>query len=528
MTNRIFTVAGLVVGLLAIWLFARAVHAPYLSDDSYQYLDAARDVALGECLCTHVAHFDEQIAAQRMPVPFTHFPPGYSLLIAGLSWLGLSLPTAGLLLSAAGFLVTLWLIWDIGFTLGAKAWAIASLSLLWVTNSQALMDASRVGTEGVFTAAVTALAALIARDIRNAGNRPALLLCLGLIVGAAYDVRYAGIFLIPVIGLYLLWRWGQTPAAKWGAIGGLFAAAALPAVVMVRNIVYTGSWRGGFTSGTHGTIRVVLVESFKSYYHLVFGDKVVARFDLWAALLCMSAALTLFLAVRALRKGEYQQLPKFTPLAWAWLAFILVTYVAGIMLTSLLTIAADMTRYTRPVYPLVLAGVAPLLSVALRGRWIAVGIAAVGAVIAIHGRSLQVAPYRERYVMANDMLAPEVEPGITGRAWVLGHVPPDGIIVAANGQALEYVLHRNVISLIEPQYSSRPTDEAAYRKLMTQSHSRYLLLFPGLAANDVPEQSDIPFLRDLASGAAPAPSWLRLAVRNSAVAIYECQSCAQD
>jgi len=525
MTNRVIAASVLLLGLLAVWLFSRSVHAPFLSDDSYQYLDAAQSVAAGECLCTHVAHFDEQVASRRMPVPYTHFPPGYSLLMAALSFAGLSLATAGFLLSAASFLVTLWLIFDIGFTLGARPWAIAALSLLWVTNSEALLDASRVGTEGVFTAAVTALAALIARDVRNSGSRPALLVWLGVAAGAAYDTRYAGLFLLPIAGIYLLWRWRQTPAAKWGALGGLFAIAVLTGAIMLHNIAYTGSWRGGFTAGVHRSVRLVLVESFKSYYHLVFGGKAVARFDLWAVILGASLAVTLFLIFRALRKREFSALPQFTPVACAWLGLILVTYAAGIMLTGLLTIADDMTRYNRPVYPLVLAAAAPLLSVALRGRWIAVGIAAVGAIIAIHSRSLGVPPHVERHVLANQMLNREVQPGMTAHAWLLGHVPPGGIVVAADGQGVEYVLHRNVISVIEPQYTARATDEPGYHTLMSQSHTRYLLLFPGLSPDQAPEQESTPFLRDLAYGGVPPPQWLSLAIRNSAVAIYECPSC---
>jgi MFS family permease len=523
MNNRVFKAAGVLVGLLAVCLFARAARAPYLTDDSYQYLDAAQSVANGECLCTHVAHFDEQIASGRMPVPFTHFPPAYSLLIAALSFAGLSFLTAGFLISAASFLVTLWLIWDIGFTLGAKPWAIAALSLLWVTNSQALMDASRVGTEGVFTAAVTAIAALIARDVNNCGSRPSLLPYLGLIAGAAYSTRYAGLFLMPAVGIYSLWRWRETPAARWHAFGGLLASAALVGTIMVRNTVYTGSWRGGFNSGAHGSVRLVLAESFKSCYHLVFGDKVVARFDIWAAILCASLVVTLILIFRI---GRTHAVPKVTMTTWAWFALILATYVAGIMFTSLLTIAADMTRYYRPVYPLVLAGAAPVLSIALRGRWIAAGIAIVGAIIAIHSRSLQLAPRVERHVLADQMLNGEVQPGMTARVWLLGRIPPGGIVVAADGQAVEYLLHRNVISVIEPQYTARSTDERGYRMLMTQSHARYLLLFPGLSIGNAPEQEATPFLRDLISGASAAPQWLSLVVRNSAVAIYECLSCS--
>ena len=60
---------------------------------------------------------------------------------------------------------------------------------------------------------------------------------------------------------------------------------------------------------------------------------------------------------------------------------------------------------------------------------------------------------------------------------------------------------------------------------MTKFRARYLLLFPGLPPEVVPEQDQVPFLRDLAAGRR-APAWLREDERNSAIAIYECASCA--
>jgi len=219
-------------------------------------------------------------------------------------------------------------------------------------------------------------------------------------------------------------------------------------------------------------------------------------------------------------------LPKFVPIALGWIACILAVYIAGIMLTDLTTIAADLTRYNRPVYPLLLTTLAVLISTALTGARIAVAVAFVGAVLAIHGRSLAVEVPAEQHVLVNEMLNRELQPGMTASAWLLGHVGRGGVILAINGQAVHYVLDRDVIALLQPPFTNRDVDEQGYRTLMTQYRARYLLLFPGLPPTAVPEQDEVPFLRGLAADDARAPNWLRPAMRDSTVAIYECAACA--
>jgi hypothetical protein len=512
--------------VLGTWLFGRSIQAPYLSPDAYQYIDVVRNVDRGECVCTHVAHFDEQVAPGRMPVEFTHFPPLYPLLMAALSQVGISPESAGLAISVAGFLITFWLIWDMGLRLGAEPWAIGILSLLWVGNSHALLDATRVGTEALFTALVVAMAALMVRDLSGRGG-VLVLPCLGLIAGAAYWLRYAGFFLIPVVGLYLAWRFLRKPEARWQALAGLIVQAALTVGLMARNIVYVGSWRGGLEGGTHRSLRLAVVETVKAYYHLVFGDRVVARFDAWGLLFCLSLAATVLLIARAWRKREWAASPKFTPLAVTWISFILLVYVAGVTLTFLTTIASDLTRYTRPVYPLALVLAALVISATLRGWQIAAAIVLVGSILAIHSRSLmaqQPVPMQE---LTRDALSRELQPGVSASAWLLSHVPPGQVMIAADGQAVQYLLHRDVVALIEPHSTSRRMDEPGVKALMTRFGARYLLLFPQLSPEIVPEQANFPFLRNLASGSGPTPDWLVPAARNSQVAVYECEICAR-
>jgi hypothetical protein len=525
MHSRVWIGSSLSIALVATVLFARSDHAPYLTNDAYQYVDVARNFNAGECICTHVAHFDEQVAPARMPVEFTHFPPGYPLLMALLARIGFSFEMAGLGISAAGYLITLWLMWDIGLTLGAKPWALAILSLLWVGNSHALLDAVRVGTEGLFTAAVVAMGAVMVRDIRG-GGRSDLLPLVGLIAGAAYWIRYAGLFLIPVAALFLLWRWQRTPEAKWKALAGLVAEAALTITLMARNVEYTGSWRGGFGQEVHRSIRLALVETIKAYYHLVFGDRVIVRLDIWAVVFCLSLAATLLFILQAWRRREWVATPKFVSAALVWIGVIIVAYVGGVTLAFLTTIAGDLTRYTRPVYPLVLALASLVISAALRGRQVLAVIALVGSILVVHSRSLLAPPPVAQEKPTREALNLDVQPNVTAGVWLLSHVSSGGVIVAVGGQAVEYLLHRDVVSVIEPEFTNRRLDAAGFRALMGRFHARYLLLFPGLAPEYVPEQEKIPFLHDLASGRSLPPEWLVPAARNSAIAIYECGICA--
>jgi 4-amino-4-deoxy-L-arabinose transferase-like glycosyltransferase len=493
--------------------------APYLSNDGYQYLDAASNVARGAGLCTRIAHFDEQVTG-RMPVPFTHFPPGYPLLAAALSRTGLPLETAAWLISALGFLATIWLIWDVGLGLGASPPVIAAAALLWISNSDALSLASSAATEDAFTAVLMALAALMLRDMRAAGRRPWLLPAIGAAAGMAYGLRYAGLFLVPVAAVYIVWRWWRHRATLPWAAAGLLAAG-LPIVpIQIRNIVDTGSWRGGFSGAGGHRLSVVLSEAVKSCYYLVFGSGVPVRRDIWIVAFALSLLLLCVFAIRQGRTGW-----RFPPGALPWLGLLVAAYLGGILLTTLTSIAMALTRYFMPVYPLLLACLAGAVSPLAAGKRYAAVAIMVLAVVVIQSRSLAARPGPARHMVVRETLRQETPNGTTVEQWLRDRLTPEDVLVAVNGQAVHYVLQRPVVALIDPQYSNRPVDEAAFHSLMALYGARYLLVFPGADAVLAPEQNAIPFLRNLAAG--ESPKWLAPAVRTSGVAVYECAGCAR-
>jgi hypothetical protein len=114
---------------------------------------------------------------------------------------------------------------------------------------------------------------------------------------------------------------------------------------------------------------------------------------------------------------------------------------------------------------------------------------------------------------------------MTVEQWLRNRLAPEDVLVAANGQAVHHVLQRPVVALIDPQFSNRPVDEAAFHSLMTLYGARYLLVFPGADPLSVPEQILIPLLRNLVAG--DSPQWLAPAVRTPNVAVYECAGCVR-
>jgi len=525
MFRTVWIVLFLAAGTIALQLSYHRMGAPYVGNDGYQYLDAASNLLAGNCLCTNLAHFDEQVAVAHMPVPFTHFAPGYPLLVAVIARTGLRLETSAYLISAAGFLITIWLLWDVGLTLGTHPWVIAIFSLLWIANESALNYAATVSSEAVFTAVLMGIAALMVRDLRGAGRQPGLLLALGAAAGAAYALRYAGLFLLPIAGLYIVWRWWRNRETLPWALGGALSAGLITGAIQLRNIIYTGSWRGGFTSGSSHRLRDVAVPILKVFYHLVFGDRVVTTIDVWTVVFLASFLSMCFLALRGWRRRKADFGREFLPVALRWMGLLAGAYTAGLILTALTSIAADFPRYFAPLYPLLLAGIASVVSVeAPRLQFLAIATMAV-AILVVQSRSLAVNPFPAAHVLEREVLQQDVLPGVSALEWLRDHVPTSGVLVAVDGQAVHYVLQRPVISVLESEVTSRRTDQDGFHSLMAQHGARYLLVFPDLASPFLTSQDGIPFLRDLASG--DSPSWLSLAARARNVAVYECRSCAQ-
>lgn len=511
--------ASLAVHLLSVEWQNRAL----LTNDGYQYLDAAGHLLTQKALVTSVAHFDEQLAWGRFPVPLTHFPPGYPLAIAMVGVFGFSLPFAAYLLSIVGYIAVTLLIADACRSLNAGPFVTAMLCVLWIGNSYALLFSTTLGPGALFIACTTAFAALLLRDLKADGGRPSLLVFMGVAIGAAFALRYAALFFIPSLGMYLAWRAWRTPRTWRWAMGGAVAAALFIVPILVRNSVVTGSWKGGHSNGKSHPVSEVVHEFVTAPFHITLGDNARLTVDVWAMLL-VAAACVLAVALAGQARTVRLSRPGFTLPALFWLAVMGGGYAAGIILTELTTIAAA-THYYLPVYPLALmAAGAGLRRVASLMSRVALA-ACVICVLVINARSVAnprpEAPDGEVARLLNQ----PVEPGIPLKAWLKTRLRPCSVLVSTNGQAVYFVLRQPVVSIIDGGSSSREWNSATLRQLMEHYGAEYLLVFPGADPYAVLEQYNIPLFHELAGGGSLP--WLHIAARVPGVIVYQCSECGR-
>lgn len=512
--------ASLVIGVLSVALYSRHVRAPQLANDSYQYLDAASHVASGSCLCTDVAHFDEQVKWGHMPIPLTHFGPGYPVAIAALKALGLPLETGGYLLSVAGYLAVICLVWLIGFYLAIQRWALALICLIWSLNPNALDYGVSVATDCLFTALLTAICALVAYDIRNLTRpRPAVLLAMGVLTGGAYWLRQPGLFLFLPLLLYLVWRYALNSRSGPYALGSAALTGLLMAPVTIRNVVFAHSWNSGFANGRHTPWKDVFSDTLKAPDHIVFGDSVVARFSIWMGIILLSLFVVLWRALANRHRGLAPTRLDETKLTiLAWLLVYTVTFTAGILAAELSTYAASEVRYNFPVFPLVLLMCAFLFQLASDKIGRVAALACVLSVAVLDARSLMVPHPPDQSSLPADLLQQQVQPGVSMRTYIEKTLPARSVLIATEGQAVYYLLKRPVVSIIEPQYSLHAWDEADFRSVMQSFRAQYVLVFPGAGKVRAPEQQASPFLQALTAG--NPPDWLIQAARSPGAILY--------
>ena len=188
----------------AILIAVRVIHAsgPLLGNDSFQYLSMADNAVHGRIAFTSIVQYDAERSLGVIPAPVVTFPAGYPLAVALVSRLGLNFETAALLISALSMIacvpILAWLASRLGLSTGARIVVLAAFSI----NALVSKYGADALSEGLFTLLVLVGAALlVSARLHSAGETRRLWLAAGLAFGAAYFVRYAGLFLVVGLGV---------------------------------------------------------------------------------------------------------------------------------------------------------------------------------------------------------------------------------------------------------------------------------------------------------------------------------------
>lgn len=504
---------------------------PGLSDDSYQYLSEAENIDAGYGLTTSIVHFDMERSHARLPAPLTTFPPGYSLAIAGITRTGRARETAGLLVSAVSFILMVPLIACAAGLLEMSPMATRIALVLLLGSFAAGLYATAVATESLFTA--LSLGALVCLLLHERGKGSTVAAATGnLIVGCACWVRYAGLFLFAAVATYLAWRaFRRRDRQSLIAAGCLTLPATLIGVLLARNIVLTGSWKGGNTKAVAHPLAAVVKQFGVSIYHLFFGAGVPSRLDVLKLALGIGLAslcvLFLMMLVRvATQWGIRRTFAGASSGAELLLVYVAV-YNAGMIYLGMFSVISFDSRMLFPLLPVYFVLLGLILTRVQRlpgtpSASLAWTVCASILIASYWGINLESTMAHSSSPPDRAVAASFGVPSATGRnlrSWLETNVPPEAIIVASNGQATAYALKRKVVSLVGSHFSDERWDEHAVRHVMQEYGAGFLILYPQIDPMIEPVQQESPFLQGLIEGRRP--QWLQLAAENGQVMIFQ-------
>jgi len=495
-----------------------------LSNDAYQYLSIAENLRTRGKIATSIVHFDTERARGRLPAPETTFPPGYSLAFNSLLWTRVSPEQAAWLISMFSMISVVPFLWWSSGLIGATAGLRRITVAVWALNSQAIAYSSAVSSEGLFTVLVlSAIALFIFCESRSQRNIKVLVPLAMTLIGVSYWVRYAAILVVGGLIVYMGYLVLSRNSQRWPWLWSLPVCLAFICCGMLRNSRIAGTWRGGNDVVVHKAWFTAIVLLKGVCYHLLFGD-LKATLSVGVFLSVSTGLAIALILVKYTRKINYQELlSPPVPL----LVILTATYCGGMTYLGTVTMISFGERYFVPILPEFI-----LLSVALLTRlwpvkgqpgihWLIPLLAIVGmsAYASENIYSLFRYPYVPPHATLANFFSEQTPDGVSLKLWVDQRILGDAPILAADGQATAYLLHRPTVSVVPKVFSSRNWDEEEVRRTMSIYHIRYLVTYPGLSAQDATEQGESQFLARLTN--APPPSWLVLITRTPHVMIFE-------
>lgn len=512
--------------LMAVNLYPDFV--PQLSDDSFQYLSVAQNTLTGHFGCTSLVHWDTERSFGVIPAPMVHFPLGYPLAIALVSLIGVPLQNAALLVSAISTVACVPLLTWIASQLGLSRLVRNVVVAGFVLNAQIINFGTSALSEALFTLVfLLGVALLAAARLHTDSGWGWCWAAAGLAFGAAYWVRYAGLFF--VLGLAVLFIRHLVASDRAQAKGYAIAVTVAGAAVLVgiaRNILLIGQWQGYAGKEVSYPLSSVLMEAVRAGKVLFLGPS----FDMpeWTSVaraLCIALFFSglAWLTWRYLRHRTAQAHPfpalKGIP---ADLLVVMLIYSGCIFYAGLTAAIAHGARMLVPLTGLLLLLLGLTLNTMLttpaqRSISRRLALFALGAsfccYIALNFAMVVRPPTDYAPPSVVGLMDSASVNGKTARAAVLEHANPTQVVVANDGQAIGYALGRPVVSLVGPINSPVEWNETAIHDVVDQYNAAAIVIY----ANNSFLPS--PFVRQLAQG--ETPSWMKLVYRSSEFFVYE-------
>jgi len=511
--------------LLAALVFAGlAGHWGAIDDnDGYQYVSVAENISATWHIATSLVHFDTEREHAQLPAPETTFPPGYPAVVSLASRLGFDDERAGEAVSILAAVLVAPLLLQLCLIIGCSVNAARFAVCLWIASSYAAVYSRSLASEPLFTAAVTAsILLLIISDQRLQCDHAVPLTLVGafLMVGLSAWIRYAGLFIFCGFFFYALALLVMKVRRKIVAFGSLAAGGGIIAALLLRNIMLTSTWKGGNTMPISNPVLETAWIGMRAFIKLIFGD--IARTAILLPAIGGCAIIVLIVIALVYARGR---LPFDRPLYIV--TGILCVYCALMLYAGLRTPISFGSRMFFPILPLILALLSWLIGRTFanvpsgRPRQIVAMSAAIFAIcyVITNTRSQAAALPPSPASTVRQQLAKPDDRGRPLREWIDSHIGSQAALLAAEGQATGYVLHRPTVSLVEHRFSKVDWSEARVRQTMAVFHAQYLVVFPGANRDDAPSEYESSFLSLLIH--QQYPDWLQIAESSPEVIVYQ-------
>jgi hypothetical protein len=465
-----------------------------LANDGYQYLSVAENFNHGRGLTTSLVFFDTERSQGRIPAQLTTFPPGYPVVVAMTSRLWGDLEGTARVVSCICYAGTAALLaWALILTGVTALWRQVVL-LLFATNAFLISFATSVSTEPLYmllsTGAVVALIWVEKSTLPKHVLIAAAVIAYS-VAGLAYWVRYAGLFFIAAVLSYALLQL-VLHRNRYRTV--LLLTALIPVTLagsmMLRNLATVGNWRGGNDMTVSHPLNDVMIDYAKAQLHLILGQHDVT-FGVWESSLLVGGLGVVVLLIAAVRKGGGPNT------SWPWMSvwrkptvgllvgLCVLVYSVGIFYAGLRTVISFGPRMFLPILPLYLLllgmGLNWLTSrwpASAQSPWLKVGILLVIVGYAgINARDLHERLKPAPHEILAALYAKPTADGQTLLKWVESNTDVGDTLIAVDGQATGYLLHRSTVGMIKAQYSSVRWECDEIKTQMKRYKSSYVILY---------------------------------------------------
>jgi hypothetical protein len=225
---------AVVVALAAAALVGVATrHGSAVSPDSATYIAGARNLVAG------TGYSDFAL------VPITDWPPGLSLTLAGLHWTGTGALTAARWLNVAALAAVVLLTFALARRYLSRGWLALAAAMIAGFAPAMLGVFAFIWSEPVFCALCLGVLLVVEPIARSPRASWWLIVAAGVLAGAGFAYRYAGITLVLLAAIVVaVGAWGTGSARVLGRAGAVLAIGlAVPALIVGRNLTH-GSLTG--------------------------------------------------------------------------------------------------------------------------------------------------------------------------------------------------------------------------------------------------------------------------------------------